>query len=175
MSLLFPCAAQRITGAALIRLYYKPVSGKKKVSFAKFGKFTINPSRRAQREGYDREQREEHARPKVPQRAKEPRAERKVKKRAEQRRKDHIEPQLAPADAHRKEEDEQRKDDAVQRVERAREERALAPPQAHGAQQIVEQREGKAEQQGGGKALCLRRERKAHLSAPEQAREKAAA
>ena len=49
------------------------------------------------------------------------------------------------------------------------------PPQAHGAQQIVEQREGKAEQQGGSKALCLRRERKAHLSAPEQAREKAAA
>ena len=176
MSLLFPCAAQRITGAALIRLYYKPVSGKKKVSFAKFGKFTISPSRRAQREGYDRKQREEHARPKVPQRAKEPRAERKVKKRAEQRRKDHIEPQLAPADAQREEKRQQRERRAVEEIERARKAPLRRPLQPHGAQQVIEERKDEAEQERGEKAPRLLGERHAHgASTPEQAREQAAA
>ena len=176
MSLLFPCAAQRITGAALIRLYYKPVSGKKKVSFAKFGKFTISPFQRAQRSGRERAEREHDLRPEIPQRTKQSCCKQKVKERARQRRGDHVEPQLAPADAQREEKRQQRERRAVEEIERARKAPLRRPPQPHGAQQVIEERKDEAEQERGEKAPRLLGERHAHgASTPEQAREQAAA
>ena len=155
---------------ALIRLYYKPLFGKKKVSFAKFGKFTIKSFQRAQRCGEKREQREQNSCPERPQRAKEARADEKVKERAAERRGDHVEPQLAPRRAQGKEEDEQRKERAVERIAKRREKGKIAAAQAQGAQQIVDEREREAEQERGKKALCLRGERKAHALSSEQAR-----
>ena len=176
MSLLFPCAAQRITGAALIRLYYKPVSGKKKVSFAKFGKFTISPFQRAQRSGRERAEGEHDLRPEIPQRTKQSCCKQKVKERARQRRGDHVEPQLAPAHAQGKEKHQQRKEQAVERVEHAREGAGRPAVHAHGAQQVIEERKDEAEQERGEKAPRLLGERHAHgASTPEQAREQAAA
>lgn len=176
MSLLFPCAAQRITGAALIRLYYKPVSGKKKVSFAKFGKFTINFLQPPQRGCKKTENSEQYLRPEVPERAQQPRAEGKIAHRAEQGGKEHIKPQLAPADAQREEKGEKRGKRAVERVERAGQTPPCRPPQPHGAQQVIEERKDEAEQERGEKAPRLLGERHAHgASTPEQAREQAAA
>ena len=176
MSLLFPCAAQRITGAALIRLYYKPVSGKKKVSFAKFGKFTINFLQPPQRRRREARKGEQHLRPEGPQRAKKPRAEREVAHRAKKRRAEHIEAQLAPADAQREEKRQERERRAVEEIERAREAPPRCPPQPHGAQQVIEERENEAEQERSEKAPRLLGERHAHgASTPEQAREQAAA
>ena len=176
MSLLFPCAAQRITGAALIRLYYKPVSGKKKVSFAKFGKFTINFLQPPQRGCKKTENSEQYLRPEVPERAQQPRAEGKIAHRAEQGGKEHIKPQLAPADAQREEKGEKRGKRAVERVERAGQTPPCRPPQPHGAQQVIEKRKDEAEQERGEKAPRLLGERHAHgASTPEQAREQAAA
>ena len=168
MSLLFPCAAQRITGAALIRLYYKPVSGKKKVSFAKFGKFTINFLQPPQRGCKKTENSKQYLRPEVPERAQQPRAEGKIAHRAEQGGKEHIKPQLAPADAQREEKGEKRGKRAVERVERAGQTAPCRPPQPHGAQQVVEQRERNAEQQRGEKALRLTGERNAHALSPRK-------
>ena len=176
MSLLFSCAAQRITGATLIQPYYKPVSGKKKVSFAKFGKFTINFLQPPQRRRRQPRKGEQNLRPESPQRTKKPRAEGKVAHRAEQHRKEHIEPQLAPTDAQREEKRQQRKRRAVEDVERARKAPLRRPPQPHGAQQVIEEREDEAEQKRREKAPRLIGERHAHgASAPEQAREQAAA
>ena len=176
MSLLFPCAAQRITGAALIRLYYKPVSGKKKVSFAKFGKFTINFLQPPQRGCKKTENSEQCLRPEVPERAEERREEREAQVRAKGNEGEHIEPQLAPADAQREEKRQQRERRAVEEIECARKAPLRRPPQPHGAQQVIEERKDEAEQERGEKAPRLLGERHAHgASTPEQAREQAAA
>ena len=168
MSLLFPCAAQRITGAALIRLYYKPVSGKKKVSFAKFGKFTISPFQRAQRSGRERAEGEHDLRPEIPQRTKQSCCKQKVKERARQRRGDHVEPQLTPAHAQGKEKHQQRKEQAVERIEHAREGAGRPAVHAQGAQKIVKKREDDPQQEGGKEPLRLQGEREAHRLSPRK-------
>ena len=95
---------------------------------------------------------EQYLCPEVPERAQQPRAEGKIAHRAEQGGKEHIKPQLAPADAQREEKGEKRGKRAVERVERAGQTAPCRPPQPHGAQQVVEQRERNAEQQRGEKA-----------------------
>jgi len=148
--------------AAFIRFHYKPVAGKKKVPFAKFGKFTIKFFEQPERHCRKRQQRKQNICPKGPQRAQAARQQRKVQHRAQQGRKQHEKPQLTSADAQRKEKRQQRQQQAVERIERAGECARCFPPQADRAQQIVEQRQRRAQQERGEEALRLRAERYAH-------------
>ena len=134
--------------------------------------FFYQQKRRAQKTGEGKET----VGPEVPKRAEERREEREAQVRAKGNEGEHIEPQLAPADAQREEKGEKRGKHAVERVERAGQTPPCRPPQPHGAQQVIEERKDEAEQERGEKALRLLGERHAHgASTPEQAREQAAA
>ena len=134
--------------------------------------FFYQQKRRAQKTGEGKET----VGPEVPKRAEERREEREAQVRAKGNEGEHIEPQLAPADAQREEKRQQRERRAVEEIERARKAPLRRPPQPHGAQQVIEKRKDEAEQERGEKAPRLLGERHAHgASTPEQAREQAAA
>ena len=91
--------------------------------------FFYQQKRRAQKTGEGKET----VGPEVPKRAEERREERKAQVCAKGNEGEHIEPQLAPADAQREEKRQQRERRAVEEIERAREAPLRRPPQPHGS------------------------------------------
>lgn len=112
----------------------------------------------------------QHARPKIPQRAQKRRENAEKERGAERGGDERIKPQLAAADAQGEEEERNREDRAVERVERRGEAAFRAAAQAQGAQQVVEQRERHAQQQRRAQQPDLLVDGDAHLSRRRGAR-----
>lgn len=145
----------RAGGGTLIRFYYKTAARKKEVPFAKFGKFTINFFEPSKRERCKACERKGNIGPEGPQRAQKAREDEKIHERSGKCAEEHIEPQLAPADAQRERQQHRYEQHAVERVERGGEGGAFGAQQPQGAQQIIEKGERRAQQEGREKALPL--------------------
>lgn len=147
--------SSRAQGGTLIRLYYKTAAGKKKVPFAKFGKFTINFFEPPKRERCKARERKQDIGPEGPQRAQEPRCREEVERGAAERAEKHEEAHFSAADAQGKEKYAEREQYAVERIERGGEERVMPAVQPQRAQQIVKEGERRTQQERGEKALSL--------------------
>ena len=97
--------------------------------------FFYQQKRRAQKTGEGKET----VGPEVPKRAEERREEREAQVRAKGNEGEHIEPQLALADAQRKGEKSGGEEETVERVEQVRQGAAGAAAQAERAQAVIEQ------------------------------------
>ena len=132
--------------------------------------FFYQQKRRAQKTGEGKET----VGPEVPKRAEERREEREAQVRAEGDEGEHIEPQLALADAQREGEKGGGEEETVERVEQVRQGAAGAAAQAERAQAVIEQGEGRAEKKGAPEGVELCADLDAHGSASEQAAEQPA-
>lgn len=112
--------------------------------------------------------------PEVPKRAEERREEREAQVCAEGDEGEHIEPQLALADAQREGEKGGGEEETVERVEQVRQGAAGAAAQAERAQAVIEQGERRAEKKGAPEGVELCADLDAHGSASEQAAEQPA-
>ncbi len=112
--------------------------------------------------------------PKIPKRAEQRREEGEAQDRAEEGEGEHIEPQLALSDAQREGDERGGEKEAVERVEQVGQGASAAAAQAQGAQTVIEQGEGRAEQERAPEGAELGAEVNAHASAPEQTAQKTA-
>lgn len=149
--------------------------GKKKEPFGEFFSTAAKPTGCLQRQTQQSKQFKKRPRPEIPQRPQQRGEQRKKQRRAHDGGEDAVKPQLSPADAKRKHQSGERQRDAVERVQRAGEPAGFAPPQAQGAQQIIDQRKRHAQQHRRRQRPGLIPDDRAHGSAAEQAREQPAA
>ncbi len=124
---------------------------------------------RFQRKLQKTQQLEKHTRPKVPERAQQRREHAAIKRRAKRRGGDGVEPQLPVAHAQGKEKPRKREDEAEERVERARQARAIAFAQPQRAQQIIEQGERQSREHCRREQTQLGVDRDLHASGTENA------
>jgi len=137
-----------------------------------FVQLTRNRPCALQRKAEQREQGKERRGPKIPERAKQCGKAGEKDRRAGRRGKEHIKAQLAAADAAGKAEKRPGKRQHEEHIEQIGESARSAA--AQGAQQIINERDRRAQQKRAGKRACLRPDLHAHRSGAEQPGEEAA-
>ena len=111
----------------------------------------------------------ETAGPEVPERAQQRGEKREAEHRAEKGGKEHVEPQLAPADAQGEGEEGEREGETVERIEQIGQGAARAAAQPDGAQRVIEEGEARAEEQRAPERGGLCRNVDAHALSPRTA------